>query len=250
MFRSEMPRVYELQDLIADRSASNAYFQKFDTTLRGEPEKRKTWLARERTFQRLDQKAWTFLKKEAQPYLTKPDSKGRGYQQLISMLNQAWAYEYLIDIGCSGVAFIPSGVADGQETPDLAGELGERRALCEVKTLGISDDEVGRRNANAPGSTTAELEFGFLNKLNCALLKASSQMKSYDSSTDVKRIAFVAIDFDDFQGEYKEGYYAQIDGHLAANPVPGIDILFHNSRTAFHRPISMKYAKVINEPAG
>lgn len=245
-----MPRVYELQDLIDDRSAPDAYFQEFDASLRDESEKRKTWLARERTFQRLDEEAWKFLKNEAQPYLTKPDSKGRGYQQLISMLNQAWAYEYLLDVGCRGVAFIPSGIVNGQETPDLEGELGERRVLCEVKTLGISDDEAARRKAKGAGSTVAKLEFGFLNKLTCALLKAASQMKSYDASTDIRRIAFVAIDFDDFLGEYKENYYAHIDCHLAANSVPGIEILFYNSRTAFHRPISMKYAKVINEPAG
>lgn len=53
--------------------------------------------------------------------------------------------------------------------------------------------------------------------------------------TGIRRIAFVAIDFDDFLGEYKEDYYAQIDGHLEANPVPGVEIFFYNSRTAFHR---------------
>lgn len=242
-----MPRVYELQDLIADRSDPNAYFQKFDTSLRDEPEKMRTWLARECTFQRLDEKAWQFLKSEAQPYLTKPDLKGRGYQQLISMLNQAWAYEYLLDIGCRGVEFIPPGVAKGQETPDLKGVLEERIVLCEVKTLGISDDEAARRKTNGAGSTAPKLELGFLKKLTCALLKASSQMTSYDASNDVRCIAFVAINFDDFLGEYKENYYAQIDDHLAANPVNGLEILFYNSRTAFHSPILMKYAKVIHE---
>ena len=250
MFRSDMPRVYELQDLIADRSAPEAYFQSFDISVRDEPEKMKSWRARERAFQRLDPAAWVFLKGEAQRYLTKPNSSGRGYQQLISMLNQAWAYNYLVDIGCQRLAFIPSGTSNGQETPDLKGEVDGRRVLCEVKTIGVSDEEAARRKSHGAGSTVSTLAPGFFNKLTCTLLKAGSQMKSYDSAVGIKRIAFVAIDFDDFLGEYKEDYYAQIDGHLAANPVSDMEVVFFNSRTAFHRPIIMRYAQVIHEPAG
>jgi len=46
-------------------------------------------LAREREFQRLDDAAWEFLKDEALPYLSARDRKGRGWEQLISILNQA-----------------------------------------------------------------------------------------------------------------------------------------------------------------
>ena len=185
MFRQEMPRVYELQDLISDRSASGAYFQNFDHSIRDEPEKRKTWLARERVFQRLDPESWQFLKSEANPYLEKRNTRGRGHQQLISILNQAWAYNYLLDEGCLRATFIPPMKKEGQETPDLEGELKERRVLCEVKTISISDDEANRRQTGGVGSTVDSLETGFFNKLTSDLLKARSQIESYDGSAGI-----------------------------------------------------------------
>lgn len=54
--------------------------------------------------------------------------------------------------------------------------------------------------------------------------------------------------FDDFWGEYKAGYFEQIDQHLADNPVPGLEIVFHNQRTCFHVSVAMRHAAVINEP--
>ncbi|MHB0919634.1 MAG: hypothetical protein ACYC22_01575 [Thiomonas delicata] len=248
MSRREMPRVYELQDLIRDRSASSAYFQDFGASVRDEPEKRKTWLARERVFQRLDPEAWQFLKSEANPYLTKRNTRGRGHQQLISILNQAWAYNFLIDEGCLRAAFIPPARREGHETPDLEGELKERGVLCEVKTVSISDNEAARRQNGAAGSTFDTLEVGFFNKLTSDLLKARSQLESYDGSAGIRRIAFIVLDFDDFLGEYKANYFRQIDRHLADNPAGGIEIVFYNQRTPFHFPISMRNATVVNEP--
>ncbi len=92
-----MPRVYELRDLIADRSHPSAYFQKFDDTL-NDPLRRQVWLAREQEFQRLDDESWQFLKDEAHPYLMARDDN-RGWQQLIAILNQTRAHNYLIDLG-------------------------------------------------------------------------------------------------------------------------------------------------------
>lgn len=251
MFRQEMPRVYELQDLISDRSAPCAYFRDFDASIGNEPEKLKTWLARERIFQTLDPASWQFLKNEASPYLTKRNTKGRGHQQLISILNQAWAYTYLVDEGCLRTAFIPPMRKPvrkkGLETPDIEGELKERRVLCEVKTVSISDDEATRREMGAVGSTLDLLEIGFFNKLTSDLLKAKSQIESYDGSTGIRRIAFIVLNFDDWLGEYKADYFQQIDQHLAANPISGIDIVFYNQRTPFHFPISMRHATVVNE---
>jgi hypothetical protein len=249
MFRHEMPRVYELQDLIDDRSAPSAYFQNFDNSVRDETEKRKTWLARERAFQRLDPTSWKFLKSEAKPYLTKRNTKGRGHQQLIAILNQAWAYGYLIDEGCSQIGFITSVKKSGQETPDVEGWVGKRRVLCEVKTVSISDIEATRRITAGAGSTINSLETGFFKKLTSDLLKAKSQIESYDNASDVRRIAFIILDFDDLLAEYKRDYFHQMDEHLAANPIDGIEVVFYNQRTPFHFLVSMQYATVVNEPS-
>lgn len=250
MHRKEMPRVYELQDLIYDRSAPAAYFQNFDESVHEYPEKRKTWLGREKVLQRLDQQSWKFLKDEAKPYLTSRDTSGRGHQQLISILNQAFAYTYLIDEGCSDVAFIPRSEVPGRETPDLKGRLNNRKVLCEVKSIGISDDEAIRRQNGGAGSTKNALGMGFLNKLTSNLRKAKCQMAAYDSSNEIMRIAFIVPDFDDLLGEYKAEYFRQIDQHLAVERTEGIDVVFYNLRTAFHCPIPMGNARVVNEQAG
>ena len=92
MFREQLPRVYELRDLITRPTAPDAYFQYFDDSLRDEPSKMKVWCARERELQRLDANAWRFLKDEALPYPTKKGPERRGWEQLIAMLNQARAY--------------------------------------------------------------------------------------------------------------------------------------------------------------
>lgn len=249
MYRQEMPRVYELQDLISDRFAPNAYFQNFDNSVCLESEKRKTWLSRERVLQRLDPDAWKFLKSEAKPYLKSQNTMGRGHQQLISILNQAFAYNYLIDEGCLHVAFIPPSRTKGQETPDLEGELNKCKILCEVKTVSISDGEAVRRQTDGSGATVDALEIGFFNKLTSDLCKARSQMEAYDISEGIRRIAFVVLDFDDLLGEYKANYFQQIDQHIAVNPISGIDIVFYNQRTAFHFPVSMDHAIVVNEQA-
>ena len=249
MFRSELPRVYELRDLIDNPSAPGAYFQDFDNSLRDDDiSKKQTWLARERELQRLDSNSWQLLKCESLPYLIARDAKGRGWEQLISILNQARAHNYLVDQGCSQVCFIPSTQIKGQETPDLKGELNGRKVLCEVKTVNISDVEAAQRRTGSGGSTTDLLDEGFFKKLGSDLRKAKSQMEAYDDSDSVKRIAFMVVNFDDFLGEYKAKYFAQIDRHLATELVPGIDVIFYNQRTAFHQHVSMVHANVVNEP--
>lgn len=236
-----MPRVFELRDLIDEPQSPDAYFQDFELTL-CDGLAREIWLAREREFQLLDATSWETLKEEAQPYLTRHDPSGRGWSQLINILNQARAHNHLVARGCSDVAFVPRGK---KPTPDLEGRLNDRKVLCEVKTLNISAEEAERRNTWAVGATTASLDGKFLKKLTSTLCKAKSQMLAYDNGAAY--IAFIIINFDDFFGEYKADYYAQIDQHLESEAVQGIEIVIYNQRTAFHPRITMRSAFVVNE---
>lgn len=54
MSREELPRVYELRDPINDPTATGAYFQDFDNSIRDEPSKKQAWLVWDQEFQRLD----------------------------------------------------------------------------------------------------------------------------------------------------------------------------------------------------
>jgi hypothetical protein len=171
----------------------------------------------------------------------------RGWEQLISILNQARAHNYLCALGCLKVHFIPRSTINGKKTPDLEGVLNGLQILCEVKTIHRSDVEVTRVHAGRVGSSIIALEEGFFRKLNADLRKAKDQMEAYASTGDVRRLAFVVPHFDDDLGEYKDKYYAQIDQYLAANPLPGVEVVFYNQRTAFHDPATMQNAVVVNE---
>lgn len=251
MLRFEMPRVYELQDLIVDPSNPSAYFQAFDVSIRCDPIhgelKKQFWLAREREFQRLDAESWRLLKEEARQYLCARNQKGRGWEQLINIFNQARAHNYLDDEGCSSVCFIPREKKKGNKTPDIKAVFNGKSVLCEVKTINASQAEIDRRQAGRVGYSTNVLDSGFLSKLDKTIRSAKYQMDSYDADEAVRRIVFVVVNFDDIIGEYKNCFYAQIDGYLADSSIQGIETVFYNQRTAFHINISMAHAYVINE---
>ena len=88
---------------------------------------------------------------------------------------------------------------------------------------------------------------GFFNKLSDDIEKAKQQMEAFDNRSDVKRIVYIIVNFDDFWGDYKEHHYQQIDQFLANNVRADIELVFHNQQTCFHKPISMTSATVVNE---
>ncbi len=246
MSRQSFPRVHGLIALIEDPSNPCAYFQNFDDSIRAEPSKAKVWLAREQELQRLDLESWHSLKNEAQPYLTSRNHS-RGWEQLISILNQARAYNYLLDMGCQPIRFIPRAISQGARTPDLTGLLNGRNVFCEVKTINISDVEARRRNSGGVWSSSDALGPGFFNKLKSDLLQAKLQLDAHGNSDECRHIAFVVPNFDDFLAEYKANYFLQIDEYLGRETVQGLEIVFYNQRTVFHPQIAMKNASVVNE---
>jgi hypothetical protein len=247
MIRSRFPRVLELIDLIEDRGAAGAYFREFETRVEQDSDMARVWSGRELEFQKLDNEAWSALKASAAPYLVKGNPNGRGWSQLISILNEARGYIYLSEMGCTKIRFIPRVKKEGVETPDLIGELGAVRVLCEVKTVLISDNEI-RAQCNIevrPAETSLTPEF--LNKLDDTLDKARNQLFAYDGGGDAIRVVFMVLNFDDWPGQYKRYYYDQIDVHLAQQASRNYEIAFFNSRTLFHEALSMRCAKVVNE---
>jgi hypothetical protein len=245
MFRKELPRVYELRDQIEEPGSPSAFFQNLDDSLRVLPSKMRRFRALENDLQGFDLDSWEFFKKEALPCLTTRDET-RGWHQLVCMLNQAPAYNYLKRIGCSSIRFVPPSSRAGVKTPDLQGVLDSTKVLCEVKTINISDKEATARHTGTGRETKAQLEQGFFNKLMSHLTQAKEQLEARDAGKEARRIAYIIINFDDFLAEYKEEYFQQIDQYLSNNTVLGIEIVFHNQVTCFHKTITMKSATVFN----
>lgn len=242
MFRTELPRLYELKDCIADPASPDAYFQNFDHNLAGSEHIKDVYLRRERALQRLDDDAWKHLKGEASRFLTARDKHGRGWQQLFDVLNEAWAYNYLKSIGCMELRFIPR---SSLPTPDIEGFLGLDRILCEVKTINISDDEVASRTGPMKArSIQTSITPKFLERLRNKIKIATRQMLAFDSTCF--HVIYLNISFDDFLAEHKEAYFKQIDDCLLQTSVYGIKIVICNEHTACYKLLKMRLADADN----
>jgi hypothetical protein len=94
VFRRELPRIYELADVLSVPLPAGAYFYNLDGSFSEIPQKLKQYRDIERDLQGLDPVAWAFLKSELKPLLATRDPK-RGWQPLFDKLNQAKGYNHL-----------------------------------------------------------------------------------------------------------------------------------------------------------
>ena len=245
MFRTQLPRIYELWDLISDPASPDAYFHDFEDRFQNWPDFRQVFIRWQKELQGLDGGAWGFLKSEVSPYLIRRDQSGRGWQQLFDILNQAYAYNYLKGIGCSSVRFIPRSGELSKRTPDLEGRLDSCRVLCEVKTINTSDHEVQARRESTVRNITSQLNEGFFRKLRSDIAEAKKQLSAYDATPGTQYFVYFNVCFDDFFGDYKEEYFQQIDQYLLANRTTGIELLFRHD-SLFTKPFAMTAATAVN----
>lgn len=232
VYRKKLPRVFELHDLIATPRPPNAYFQNFESSLSEIPQKLKQFCDIERDLQGLDATAWAFLKSEVAPLLVARDPR-RGWQALFDKLNQAKAFNHLKAAGYQNIRFVPPSAIRGQQTPDLQAD----GALCEVKTIDISEVEADRRDSGGVGTSTDHLDEGFFRKLSSDLRKARDQMAAYSCHGCTKYIAYVIVNFDDSLHEYADRYRPQIDQYVMSVPVSDLEIVF-DIKPPFYRAMS------------
>jgi hypothetical protein len=243
-FRAELPRLYELKDGIADPAAPDAYFRNFDQNLADSTHVKDCYLRYERDLQGVDDKAWEHLRAEAIPRITARDKKGRGWQQLFDILNEARAYRYLKSLGWTNLRFIPR---SHERTPDLEGSLASDRVLCEVKTINVSDEEIAFRTGPLKArSIPMTVTPAFMTKLRGTVESAKRQMVAFDRGRTAVHLVYLNVSFDDFLAEFKEGYFQQIDDDLARTPVTDITLVICNDHTAFYKPLQMRFAHVDN----
>jgi hypothetical protein len=220
-FREQLPRFYELKDLLSDPSHPDACFQNFEDDLKDRVcfDVFALW---ERELHGLDPLAWDSLKAKAKNYLLKRDR--RAWQQLFDVLGEAFAYNYLrTSVGCSQVCFIPESNSD--KRPDIECTLDSIRVLCEVKTINISDKEIqARYSPPLVRKGDDKLRPEFFNKLDSHIAKAKSQLQSYDHNGSAQQRVFINVCFDDWAGIYKDDYLRQIEKHLV-DLAPGVEVV-------------------------
>ena len=221
-FRNELPRVYELKDMLEDPSHRDACFQDLEETLE-EPSARAAFHKLERWLDVLDDAAWQTLKLKAVPHLvSRQRASGRGWQDLFDVFHEARAFGYLQCIGCTGVHFIER--RDNKRTPDLGALQDGQPVFCEVKTINPSDDEAEKQRRIAKGVFEAErprldVDEGFLGKLRATLTDALEQLDAVDRERRARRIIFTMLNFDGWWGDHQDRYIAQIDAGLLQQPL-------------------------------
>ncbi|MCY4374768.1 MAG: hypothetical protein OXC31_13425 [Spirochaetaceae bacterium] len=249
-FRNELPRVYELKDMLDEPSHPDAYFQDFEEGLENSTSKLNAFRGLERLLDALDDTAWQDLSQRAAPLLVSQEREsGRGWQALFDILrSEARAFGFLQSIGCTGVHFIKC--RSKKKTPDLGASQVGRSVFCEVKTLNISEDEAKkrsrmRRGAFVVGRTRPNVDNGFLRKLRVTLAAAVKQLDAADPERRARRMIFTMLHFDDWLGEYQAQYIAQIDEHLLQQPVDGAELVFCLSNNIFEHSFTMKSATIL-----
>jgi hypothetical protein len=111
----------------------------------------------------------------------------------------------------------------GRRVPDLEYLEGRQLRSCEVKTLGISDEEVSRRGSREAFSNVyLQLSHGFFHKLRSAITAARSQIQSHST----QGLAYLVVIPDDFVLDNYEGYRRAVAAFAGADDVDEVYIKF------------------------
>jgi len=250
LLRKDLPRVLELKNTLSDRTNSDAFFQNFEKSIQESNRKLDAFRKVEAVLSALDADGWNSLRQRASSHLTRPSPhKGRGWQSLFDVLNEANAYAYLRRIGCTNIRFIP---CQDHPMPDIEAEQEGQRVLCEVKTINMSDDEAGRRRRVYSGTPVVSnvptaLGARFLGKLSKTLTNAVRQLDAADPHREARRIVFSVLNFDDWVGDYYPAYLREIDAHLVAHAVEGAELVFFLPNSLFGRIFEMRSATLTTD---
>ncbi len=169
----------------------------------------------EQALQKLDDNAWSDFRAKTL-HLFKQDTANRGKQQFFNQLNEAFAYEFLSNLGCSKIKFLPENKV---KTPDLSFEFDGQQGLCEVKTISKSDDQITLETSGEVYSSNkhSELQPEFFKKLKDHIANAFGKFICHPSS--VRNITYFIVHLDDglMAGIYFSKYRSQILEFLECN---------------------------------
>lgn len=143
---------------------------------------------------------------------------GQLKQGFFNQLNDCFAYRHLIGQGCKDVAILDEGKS---RKPDIFCINAGKEYFCEVKTIGISEEEAGRRGSGlAFTANYHELSDGFFKKLNYDIEQANAQIRSCGPDG----LVFVIVTFDDFSNTYYRQHRKQLQTFLQSHSARNIYI--------------------------
>ncbi len=212
-----MKRIIELISEIRNRYPEDDFFTDFESSCQISQTKKTHYRLYNTALMTLDVASWNILKtKSLQHYVD--HRKGQRKQGFFNQLNEAFAYRYLFGSGVSGVRLIQEGKAS---MPDIGYTCNGVQMYCEVKSLGISNDEIVRRRGGVVynGAVHAKLDNGFINKFCDAVKQARRQIGSLGSDG----LVYLIVSLDDITLDYYRTYRKQLIDTCRKN---GFDNLF------------------------
>lgn len=211
-----MRRMLDLVEMAKKAHPHDQFFANLDETLCSSSQARAQYKAYDRALSYLDPESWKVLSEKAVVHFS-DHRKGQLKQGFFNQLNEAFAYEFLIRRGYKEVSVLRE---DGSKKPDITYIDGTNRHYCEVKSIGISDDELNRLAAKDVFDTSIyqKLSEEFLKKFDDVLKKAHVQI----SSQGGPGLVFVVAKFDDFTLSHYDNYRKQISHFLSTHEVPEV----------------------------
>lgn len=213
---SHLQRFRELIRQVQVAHPQDGFFADLDLTFRVSPQACATYRAYDRAFHCLDPESWQELSAKAVRHF-RDHRKGQLKQGFFNQLNEAFAYQYLVRRGYAGVRVLPE---TAQPQPDLVFRNRRRHGYCEVKTIGISEQEISRRSTPqvVNGSIYYDLTPEFLKKVNSTMTRALAQIRSQNASG----LVYLIVNFDDFTLSYYERYRKQLSACIQAHEAPAV----------------------------
>lgn len=198
-----MKRIVELISAVRNKYPKDDFFADFESSYKISQTKKAHYQIYNRALMTLDDASWKILKKKSLRHYM-DHRKGQRKQGFFNQLNEAFAYRYLVETGFSDVRFIPEGKTS---RPDLGYTCNGIQMYCEVKSLGISNDEIVRRHESAVynGAVYTKLDNGFVNKFCDAVKQARRQIGALGSDG----LVYLLVCFDDIALDYYQIYRKQ-----------------------------------------
>ena len=213
-----MRRIRELIALAKTSHPHDDFFSNFEWTIEVNADARAQFQAYERALMFLDPESWEVLRQKALAHFT-DHRKGQRKQGFFNQLNEAFAYQYLIRRGYSRVRILREA---GKTQPDIEYMDGSTMRVCEVKTIGISDEVIARQKAALAHSSSIyyNLSPQFLSKLSSTLEAAAHQIQARTA----QGLTFVIVHFDDFTLEHYRTYRRQLAAFIRTQPAENVYI--------------------------
>jgi hypothetical protein len=146
----------------------------------------------ENDVQLLDSVSWDVFRTKAAKLAHLLDPWGYS-RALFDCFNEVKGYQYLLQIGCEDVRFVPE--ERHAKTPDLRARIGQWTVLMEVKTV---NESIGQKNYfDIPGDhrmaleSETQLSDALKKKLNEAIERARQQLLALRDASVSRRIVYI-----------------------------------------------------------